>query len=713
MRSTRTLLTPGKLLSLLLALLLLLALIPANAIRADAPYRSPSMSQAQPGNYCVGCHTPGDLRLATVMDWNGSIEREITSPCAAASRVHEELYYTERLLLAIARARAEIPGRIDASRTDARLAAARETYSRLLDTPVDSLDAVYSAASILRFRLGKNYYWLNTVRDLVKRQWVLFVSVVVTALLLVSLGLGWRNIGRYGLKSKNPGSGKKRFPISIKAILFVIFLFVLFSLPVFRVPVQEVESAGEVEQARQAALDFAGRVADATDRAWARSWMLARVGAAWAEVNPEQAENALSAALAAAKESQMNTDALWGEAQAVHEGAIGSPAAEETAELMANQVTAINSRAWALRLIAAEWAALDPARAEEILQEALALTTGQAGLYRELDVRGIAVAWATLDPEKALVVTERIYDPGLQAWALWEIAEISGDDSLFSRAADLARQVTEPVDKARLLREIAVRSGNDALFVEALASLEGVEGAALAYALSDLAAAAGDVSIAEQIDPVYPDARAAALYRLGQFEAAWSAASKISDPIDRSHAQAAIAGAGGNVEAANEISDPTFRDMALRDVAMAKKDVALSGSMESSYYRVQALTALGQYQAAFEAAEGLSDTYPLRDLAVAWAENDPEAALAVVELMDEEADKAEALRTIAVATGDDATFERALNLALAARIRGDSLAPAEASLKLAQAFYPEDINKVEAALAQAFEIADRISTRYK
>ncbi|MEW5956596.1 MAG: hypothetical protein AB1801_02650 [Chloroflexota bacterium] len=717
MRSTPTLFTPAKLLvaglAALLALLGWLALSPAQAGRAEAPYRSPSMSGMQPGNYCVSCHTPGDPRLAAAMDWRGSIEREVISPCAAASRVHEEVYYTDRLLLAMARARTEIPAGPEAGGADARLAANRQSYSRLLDAPADSLEATTAAAGVLRYRLGKNYNWLNTARDLAKQQAVLLAALGVTVLVLVSLGWGWRNIDRYSLKSKLPAAGKKRFPVSFKAILFVVLLFALFSLPIFRTPAQEPAVASEAEQARQTALDFAGRVADVSDQALARSWMLARVGAAWAKVNPSQAENALAAALAAAGETHLNAGALWGEAQAAYEGAIGSPAAEEEAGLVASQVTAAAGRAWALRLIAAEWAAVDPARAGEILQEALALTSGRSGLYRELDVRGIAVTWARIDPDKALAVSERIYDPALRAWALWEIAEITGDASLYGQAADLARQVDEPVAKARLLREIALRSGENALFDEALAALAGVDGAAQAYALSDLAAAAGDAALAGRIEPAYPDARAAALYRLGRYEPAWAAAAAIADPLDRAHAQAAIAGAWGNVAAANEIADPTFRDLARRDIAVANNDVSLAGGIESAYYRVQALTALGQYQAAFEAAAGLSDTYPLRGLAVAWAASDPQAALAVVELMDQEADKAEALRAIAGATGDDATFERALSLALAARVRGNALAPAEASLELAHAFNDGDLVKAEAAFSQAFDIAGRISTRYK
>jgi hypothetical protein len=708
--------TPGRLFAIvlgaLLALPILLALMPAGLGLADAPTRASIMTQVQPGNQCVSCHTPGDDRLANATAWTGNIQRETISPCPALSRVHEEIYYTDRMLLAIDRARAEIPGRFDASKNGARLDAARQTYSRILDRPVSSLDAVSSEASVLRFRLGKIYTWLNQVRESVKRQWVLIIAAAITLILLVALGLGMRNISRYSTNSKQADGGS-RFGIGLKAILFLILLFILFSLPIFRVPAQEIEDASEEEQARQTALDTAGRVADATDRALARAWAMARVGAAWQDLNQDQAENALDSALTAAEEIQMNAPALWGEAQAAYEGTIGSETDLEQAHLVANQVEATNSRAWALRLVAHEWLEVDPAVAETVLEEALTLAAGQSGLYRELDLRGIAVTWARLDPDRGLAVANRMYDPALRAWALREIAAVTGQVAIYDQAAEAAREVSDPVDRARTLREIAFYSGNEALFDEALAALEEVEGVARAYALSDLAAASSDPAIAEQIDPAYPDARAAALYRQAQFDEAWAAAAEIEDPFGRAHAQSAIAGAWQNLEAANQIADPTLRDRALRNIAIAQEDATLAAGIESPYYRIQALTGLGRYQQAAESAENLSDAYPLRDLAVALAESDPDAALAVVDLMTEEADKAEALRAIAVATGDDEQFERALNLALAARVRGDSLAPVEASLALARAFEGVDSDKAGAAFAQAYEIAERISTKYK
>jgi hypothetical protein len=693
-----------------LALAGLLATTPAGAGQAQEPARSPKLAGAQPASQCVSCHSPGDERLLSAAGWGGSIDREVGSGCAAASRVREEIYYTERLLLAIDRARAELPARVDASKTDARIEAARQTYSRLLDTQPTSLDAFVSEAQVLRFRLGKSYAWLNQAHEAVKAQRVLLVAGAVTLFLLASLAWGLRLTQRFASGRKGPSSKMGR---GIKAAVFVTLVLILFSLPIFRVPAQEVESASEEEQARQTALDTADRVADVAERAMARAWALARVGAEWAELEPQPADQALEAALAAAEETRQDAAALWGGAQAVREGTIGAPAAQEKAGLAAGRLDAVHSRAWALQLIAREWAAVDPDRAEAVLREALAVANRRSGLYRELDVRAIAVTWASIDPEQGLAAAERVYDPALRAWALWEIAATTGEAAVYDRAAEAARQVADPVDRARALREIGAHSGDEALFQEALAALEGVEGAERAYALSDLAAAAGDAAVAAQVDPAYPDARAAALYRAGSFEEAWTAAGAIDDPYDRARAQAAIAGAWGNADAARQIADPTLRSLALRDAAIARQELALAHSIEAPYYRVQALTALGEYQAALDAAEGLSDAYPLRALAAAWAETDPQAALAVVDLMEREVDKAEALRAVAAATGEDDVFERALGMALAARVRGDTLAPVEASLALARAFAESDPAKAQAAFAQAYDAAQRITVKYK
>jgi hypothetical protein len=93
------------------------------------------------------------------------------------------------------------------------------------------------------------------------------------------------------------------------------------------------------------------------------------------------------------------------------------------------------------------------------------------------------------------------------------------------------------------------------------------------------------------------------------------------------------------------------------------------------------------------------------------AETDSQAALAVVDKMTRESDKAIALQAIAVASQDQTLIEQAQGMALAARVRGDSLAPAQASLDLARALWTINQTDVQNILQQAYEAAERIATK--
>ena len=90
---------------------------------------------------------------------------------------------------------------------------------------------------------------------------------------------------------------------------------------------------------------------------------------------------------------------------------------------------------------------------------------------------------------------------------------------------------------------------------------------------------------------------------------------------------------------------------------------------------------------------------------------DPQSALLLIEEMGSEADKAVALRVIAAVTKDQSLFEQAQGMALAARVLGDALAPSEASLDLADAFWKINPLNAQTALRQAYEAAQRISIK--
>jgi hypothetical protein len=676
----------------------------------SASQQNASAAQFEPGNYCESCHSAEDPMLKDQTAWRGGIEAETISPCPAITRLHEEQYYTERMLLAVDNAKSQIPASLYTASMGSRQTAASETYSRLLDMPVESLDAYVSEAQGLRYSLGKVYTQINQAADSAKRTRVLIFGLLVTLVVLASLGWGMYNT-RHVMADKK--SSKRLSYYALRGI-FLLLIFALFVLPLFRTTSQQTASAStEIQNT----LDAAQRFATAAGRADGRAWMFSQVGAAWNPLDQAQAQKALDDALEAAGQSEMNAFALWGEAANAREVSVSEPVLLEKAGLIADQLNAARSRAWALGLIGSEWSQVDPARAEEIFETAAQTSDKGQGIYRDLDLHRIASAWSKSNLQKAEQISSAIADPAIQSWTLRELAAESGSDDLFTQAVEAARRIENPFQRARALSKIAQLNGDPQLFSEALTQLEGQQRPELAYAQAGLSADSGNAALIEQIDPAYPAARALALIRLALYPEAWETSKQIVDPYDRARAQADIVAGWVDQDAlqaaaaTEQISVPMLRDRAMRDVIAATGDASLAQKLSLAYYRVQALTTLGQYPSAWEQAAGLKDTYPLAALGMAWAKTDPKSAEQVLDKLDREADKAVVLRQLAVESGDQETFERALGMALAARVRGDALAPARASLELAVQFLFSAPEKAQAALNQAYEVTQKISIK--
>lgn len=688
----------------IVALLSIMAALPALASEqsADAP-------DIQPSNYCQSCHSSGDSRIENPTAWVGGIAHNQISPCPADRQIQEEIYYTERLLLAIDRAREKAPAGVDMSKSDARLAAAGQYYSRLLDAPVTSLEAFSAEARMVRFRLGKVYTAINQVIEFAKRERVTWTAVGVSVVLLASLGWGWLN-ARKAISSSSPALFRG-FKFYANRAIFLILVFILFALPIFRLPSQAVTITSAEEQERQAAIDESGRAARTADRELSRAWMLAQIGAVWKEANPDIAETILEEALDAADEAQFNAASLWGLSQAAREAGRAETEMQAKAALVASDLDAVRSRAWGLRLIAEAWLDVDAEKAEGILQKAVEQAESAVTPYGQLDVRAIAVTWAQIDKAQGIELAQRISDPAIRSWALREIAVVTNDSALFEKAAEAARMVAEPIQQARLLRELAAVSGDSSLFGEAAAALEWVAGLEQALALADLAGASREAAFADQISTEYPVAQALAYYYLKDYETAWQAAKAITDPFEQARAQAAIAGEWGDADAALKIDYALMRDRALRDISLITGNPSLVEDMQDSYYQVQTLTAFGQFEDAWQYAEGLNEGYPLVAFGLTLADDDPQAAAEVLNTLTREADKAVVLRAIAASTGTPDDFENALGMALAARTSGNALAPAKASLALAEIF-ADSPELFEKAVDQAYEIVQIINIKY-
>ena len=214
--------------TLTLLAVLVLAVSSASASPRTSILPASEKATLVPGNYCVSCHLADDPRLATVTEWRGSIAREVESPCPAATKIHEELYYTERLLLMIDRAEGSVGALPE--KTQSRLDGYSQTYSRMLDTPITSLDAFVSEAQSTRYQMNKAYTALNEMAEAAKLRTVLIYAAIITLIVLGSLA--W---GLYNTRAIKAGMVSKSWA-TFWRILFVLTVFVFFALPIFQSP---------------------------------------------------------------------------------------------------------------------------------------------------------------------------------------------------------------------------------------------------------------------------------------------------------------------------------------------------------------------------------------------------------------------------------------------------------------------------------------------
>lgn len=686
------------------ALLSLGMATPAAAYGSAQPFTVPEPA----GNQCVGCHTAADPLIGQAIAWPGPAESLETISCPALRKAQEELYLTDRLLLAIQRNRETLPAWVSTAKLDRKLRGQFESYARLSDLPVTSLGAQVSEVQTLRYQLGKLYTQVNALRSQATVQTVFAIAALVSLTILAALVYGLFLTRRFS-------SGGARGRGSAWAIgLVLLLIFAFFALPLFQTPAAEVAAATDLEAERQTRHDEASRAADAAERAQSRIWMLGEVGAAWQALDPAQAQSAFEQTLALAEEARLESIAVWGASRGAQDYSAGDIQAQEQAAIIASEADAMRSRAWGLRAAAEAWLPVDPTKAERLLTAAEKTASGALEPYRSYDLRTIALAWAKIDPARASALMAQVQDPAIRAWGFREL----GDDAAAGAAA---RLIANPLRQADSLAQLALASGQAEYFADAYAALQKeryttLTASQFSYAISRLAALSGNAELVNEISPNYPAARALAQLGLGQAAAAWETSQQIADPYEQAHLQARIAAELGDASLAETIRIPVLADAALRDIIQKTGTSSLIDRTDSVYYKVQNLTKLGEFSSAWERAnladEPLSESAPLVSLACGWSQSDAAAAAQVVEQLTREADKAIALRCIAAATGAQDDFERALGMALAARVRDDATAPVRASLNLAKVML--DKNAVEnagAAFQQAYESALRISVK--
>jgi uncharacterized membrane protein (DUF485 family) len=695
------------------------------ALAADPPA---TVGLAHTDHYCIACHSANDPRLNAPLAWNGDPACDALSPCPTVRELRDELAYTDAAFDAIANGMRDLASHgISTTTLDARLLAREESFPRVVETSYRTVDAGVGAARSFRYQLNKTYTRVQSDRSAWTMNVMLIVGVIVTLFLLASLAWGWWNTRHLKV------SIFRGFRLSVGAFLFVLVVFVIFALPIFNPPTQ-TEAATAADLTRQNALDAATRAAVSAENLSAQAWEISRLAAS---SSPASRPALIETAISSTRVLETNFDAYWGSARALEESAVTWDKASDAAPPLVQRIEVAASRAWAYAAMADELAVTNPVSATALLNTALARTQKNPDSYfRDLDLKKIAVAWSPLNRDRAIAAANQIADPFLRAWALREMGA-------FDQATASARLVSDAYQRAYALREIAVASKNPALLSEALTIAQTLPEPARAYALADLAAAwqpfdANQAAqVAHSIAPQFPDARASAFHHVGRFADAWTELAKLKPGFEQARAQSELVAAWARVSpndalaAAPQIRDPFLRAEAQRAVVavLASSDAArardLANAIPIPFVRVQALTDVARvtrdavtFEQAAALADDLHDPYPLRDLVIAWAPIEPTKALALVDKMDLEADRAQALLAVALALAPtdhaqaNAVFDRAVWQAQAARVLGDPLYSAELMRELGARYAAIDAAKANEAFSAALDAARQVTTAF-
>ncbi len=706
---------PGSRLAFLIASFAVLFVAASSALAADPPAVT---DLAKADHYCISCHSANDARLNKPLAWNGGVERAALSPCPTVRQLWQEMALTDDAFDAI---------RKGAGGFDAGTLARAESIARLLETDYRSVDAGVNEARQFRYQLNKSYAQLQTKRDAWNSNVIFVVGVVITLFLLGSLAQGYANTRR----AQAPAARWLR--IGPWSVLFILTMFIVFSLPIFNPPIQS-ETSTTADLVRQSALDAATRAATSAETLSAKGWQLARLAA---DTPAELRGQALTTALSATNELAINADAYWGRARALEESAVTWEKGTDAAVSLAQRIKVYASRAWVYAVMADELAASDPARARELLDAGLVRARRSADSYfRALDLKKTAVALSRFDRVQAVTVADEIDEPFIRAWALRVLGE-------YERAAAAAREVEPAYLRVYALREIGALTRNASLLEESLSVAQTLEEPARAYARADIAGVwkAFDVGRAAQvagtISTGYPSARAVAFLQLGRYSDAWVELTKLSPGAEQARAQGELVAAYARVSPnealgyASKINDPFWSATALRSVAgvLARSEpdraLGIARAISIPFVRMQALTDIAQatdnvsvYPEAAALADELHDPYPIRDLTVAWALLSPMEALALVDKMDREGARAQALLAVALALAPadrvqaNVVYERAIKQAQGTRLRGDTLWSAELLRELGARYATVDAMQADKAWNASLDAAQKVSTAF-
>ncbi len=399
-----------------------------------------------------------------------------------------------------------------------------------------------------------------------------------------------------------------------------------------------------------AAIEKAGKTADALDNTNLKAYELGRLGAAMAEQSVTGASETLDEALKLATAVRAPSNLALA-AELRDQSKDWGPKDREAIDPVLERITNDSTRVWVIRSIAEGIAKSDRAKAVGILEQAAKdAQTIPNPRYRDLDLRGISAALAELDFPAGMSVAANISDPRVRSWALMEAgkaAKANGSKDAaqaFTAAGDAAEAVLKMEPSSELITDATPAD----VKAKVLAADKGRLEAYAARAMANAALAMKD----------YDPSKSSAM-----FAKAEEIADSIQQPYTKSYAMSdvAIALAGSNVTEADAYASkiaPGHEDA--KFAAMMKSGATETDKCRSGCDSVEMAKAVS-------VAESISDPYDrakaLEFTATALAACDPKQAEEIAGKIEYTDLKNSVLASIAVAAskGGDEQFKKALD----------------------------------------------------
>ncbi len=415
----------------------------------------PASAGAKSAGYCLECHSSRSFPDSSLsgMTSDRSVYLTKLDPCPGLRSASEEMYFTESRMVKIheiLRALAREGWSTEA--LDKRVGQTGEAFSHLKSGGVQSVRELARESSALRSPLQKIYDQTVQTRAESDRRWLIGVGVLCFIALLVLLGVGFHKLARMG---------------KIGLLLLLaggnLFLGACSSGP--SEPVKKSPAQESLDQS----LSVAGQSAARIEEGFHLSILMARLARDWSQVDPGGSEKAFQLAWKMALAYRQDGEKL----RSFEEGIAGYPDRSAAVKQKVNydavldlrdELRNMDSRTWALRAVAEEWARTDEKRGRQALEDASRKTEEiRDPEMRDWDLKSFAEAWAPLDENRARVISGSLANPFLKSLALARVAlsarnrDKAGD--FLREAWETAQSIPSPYPQAQALMRISAAAG--------------------------------------------------------------------------------------------------------------------------------------------------------------------------------------------------------------------------------------------------------------